>query len=509
MRKLKSLFLVPLVVAAIAATAYIGSLFLSPHPSEIEKVFDGTEAVFVEGKGLLTAWRDLGRTDYFKSGTYRGLLDLPPVHDALGSMLGAGTAWAQRITPDAYLSAVGDESALGIYEKAQASRFLFASRVDPDFLLMDRILALLSSDTGIVIVPYRGLRVKVAHLDGGRSLLWALDGQLLILSDDPDIFYAALNRHIEKKTGSIIDNREFRRLKRKLATSDLISGYAVTKRIVSILGMEGAFPETAVLILPASFRFSLSYADGAAVIDVSSKGGLDLLSGLSLSGRRKLPVPLLKDGEIAAACVGRMSAPSAPSPDEAGPPLPEDAFPGLLPSLFPDGFSVSVVGVKDGAELGIVALGRESPSFFKTLEGVKGQTGLVERRMRSKGLDLVILKKDRVPYLVWTQRGDRILVANLPDLITDMSVEDLETCSGFRYNSPNGEITFMMKPRLLHRDLVRSDRPAAMPFMDLSLDEQRRLSAALYPMDAINGYASLAGGELRIEIGIHLQDAVP
>jgi hypothetical protein len=508
MRKWKSFFVFLIIVSLTAGTACIIDLLLRPRLSEIERVFDGTEVLFVEGKGLLTAWRDLNRTDYWKTGTYKGLLELPPVRDFLGSMTKDGTSWTERISPDAVMSAIGDESALGIYVKGASPRLLFVSRVDPNFLLMDRILVLLGNDAGIVIIPYRGMRVKEGPLDEGRSLFWTLDGDFLILSDDSDIFYAAVDRHIDKETGPIITNGEFRRLKRNRSTSELVSGYAVTKRLISIPGIEGAVPDAVGSLLPTSFRFSLSYADGTAVLDVRSRGGLDMVP--HLWRRAKMPVPVLRDDEMAAVCMGRIPAPSPSTRDAAGPPLPGDTFPGLLPSLFPNGFSVSVIGGprSDGVP-GMVALGRESSSFFKAVEEVRKRADLVESRATVKGSDLSILRKDGVAYLAWTQRGDRILVSDRPDLLEDMPVEGLERCRGFRYNNPDGEITFMIRPRLIHRNLIASGKPIAMSYLDLSIDEQRRLFAALYPADEIDGYVSLVEGELKIKIGIHVEDTIP
>lgn len=504
MSKWKSFSLILVIVMVTAGAACIVSRLLRPEPSEIERVFDGTEAVFVKAQDLLKIWRILSQTDYVRSTAYEGLLSLPPVQEIIDT-IHAGGGWVDRINPDAVMSAVGDESALGLYAEDGSLRSLFVSRVDPNFLLVDRILAFVGGDAGITVTPYRGMRVKEASLDGGRPLLWALDGDLLILSDSTDIFYAAIDRHVSGTSGMIAANRDFRRMKRDTGPSRLISGYAVTKRLLTIPKMREAFSGAARTLMPESLRFSLSYADGLVTLDVESARGVDPLSWLS--NPKKGAIPLLGDGEIAAVRVGRMPPLLW---DMAGQPSPRPPLPRLLPLLFPGGFSVLMLSDPHGAgEPGVIAGGRRCSSWTAAVARLKETSGLVERNTTIAGLDISILDDNGVPYLAWTERGDQILVSKSADLLASMPLEILETGESFGYNSPDGQIMLTIRSRLMYRELERSTKPIPIPFVDLSLDEQKRLLAALYPAESIDGYASVNGKEIKITIGIHIGDVMP
>ena len=258
----KKFTLLAVILIVIVGAAFFVRRLLEPRPSEIERLFDGTEVLFVEGKDLLAAWRILSQTEYWQNRTYEGLQELPPVRTLLDSINGADGNWTERINIDTVMSAVGNESALGIYAGEVSPRFLLVSRVDPNFLLVDRLLSFAGTDAGITVTPYRGLRVKEAALDAGRSLRWALDGDLLLLSNDADILYAALDRHIDNTTGRIASNRDFRRMKKDREPSRLISGYAVTGRLMSIAGASETFPGVARASLPGSVFFFASYDEG-------------------------------------------------------------------------------------------------------------------------------------------------------------------------------------------------------------------------------------------------------
>jgi hypothetical protein len=505
MNKWKSFTLLFIILIALIGAACLVNRLLQPRPSEIERVFDGTEAVFIESRGLLAAWRTLSQTDYWKSGTYKGLLELPPVTKALDTTHTADGNWIDRLNLDAVMSAVGDESALGVYTEGGSSRLLFVSRVDPNFLLLDRMLAFAGSQAGITVVQYRTMRVKEAALEKGRSLLWALDGDFLIVSDNKDVFYAAVDRHIDGTTGGIASNRDFRRMKRNDEPSLIISGYAVTERLVAIPKTRGLFSDTIWKLMPGSLRFRISYANGVAALDVE---GIRNINPFSLfSGNRRRAIPPLPDNEIAAAWVGRMPL---SSPDTSFPSVPAGPLPGLLPSLFPDGFSVFVLSDPRGTgEPGMIAVGEHSISWVTTVARLKETSGLIERGETTAGVNLSILDNGGVPYLAWTERTGRMIVSGRPDLLVEMPLETLEMSNGFGYNGADGEISLSIRPRLMYREIERSTKPIPISFTDFSLDQERRLAAALYAAEYVDGYASIAGNGLKIDIGIHVEDVIP
>ncbi len=338
----KKFTLLTVILIAIVGAAFFIRRLLEPRPSEMERLFDGTEVLFVEGKDLLAAWRAVSQTEYWQSRTFEGLQELPPIRTLLDSVNGEDGNWTERITIDTVMSAVGNESALGIYAGEVSPRFLLVSRVDPNFLLVDRLLSFAGTDAGITVTPYRGLRVKEAALDAGRSLLWALDGDLLLLSNDADILYAALDRHIDKTTGRIASNRDFRRMKKDREPSRLISGYAVTGRLMSIAGASETFPNAARASLTGSILFFVSYDEGVLALHAEGASGIDLLSLFPHDRYRgKREPPVLIDSVVAAVRVGRIPPPGG---DVADPPSLEAGLAGIFPYLFPDGFTLLLLG---------------------------------------------------------------------------------------------------------------------------------------------------------------------
>jgi len=103
--------------------------------------------------------------------------------------------------------------------------------------------------------------------------------------------------------------------------------------------------------------------------------------------------------------------------------------------------------------------------------------------------------------------SSRIFVSGSADLLACVPPETLEPGNVFGYNSPDGRIDITIRPRRIYRELENSAEP--IPLAGLSRDEQRRLSAALYPAESIDGFASVAGNGLRLTIGIQVEDVIP
>jgi hypothetical protein len=500
----KKFTLLAVILIVIAGTAFFIRRLLEPRPSEMERLFDGTEVLFVEGKDLLAAWRTLSKTEYWQSRTYEGLQELPPVNTLLDSINGADGDWTERINIDTVMSAVGNESALGIYAGEVPPRFLLVSRVDPNFLLVDRLLSFAGAEAGITVTPYRGLRVKEAALDAGRSLLWALDGDLLLLSNDPDILYAALDRHIDKTMGRIASNRDFRRMKKDREPSRLISGYAVTGRLMSMTGASETFPNAARASLPRSVFFFASYDEGVLALHAEGTSDIDLPSLFPHGGRREPPA--LDDGVVAAVRVGRIPPPGG---DVADPPSLEAGLAGIFPYLFPDGFTLLFPGDTGcSGGTGLIGVGETRPSMEAAIDRLR-LPGMTERTVTGSGTDCRVLEKDGVAYLAWTGRGGRTVVSDRCESLIGMPPEILETGGGLGYTTADGEITLALMPRRIYRELERCDSPLPIPSVTLSLDQQRRLFAALYAAERVDGYASINGRTPVIDIAIHVEDAIP
>jgi hypothetical protein len=494
----------------IAVIVIVGAIFLvrrlrEPSVSEIERVFDGTEGVFVEGKDLLAVWRTLNQTDYWRSRTYEGLQELPPVQELLNTIRGTDAALAGRINIDAVMSAVGNESALGIYTAGASSRFLFVSRVDPNFLLVDRLLAFAGSDAGITVSRYREMRVKEAPLDERRSVLWALDGDLLLFSNQREIFYAALDRHIDGTAGGIVSNPDFRRMKKSRQPSRLISGYAVTNGLPAIRRAAEAFPDAARMLMPESLFFWASYADGVLTLGAKGTSGIGFFSLLPRGGKREALT--LPEGVAGVVRAGRMPQPLR---ETADPPAPESGLVGLLPYLFPGGFSLFIGSDPQcGGGPGMIAVAESGSSTEAAIDRLGRLPGMTVKSTKNGGIDRWVLEKDKVTYLAWTERDSRTVVSNHSELLVGMPLENLETGGGLGYTTAQGEITLELFPRLMYRQLERCAGAFPIPSAILSLDQQRRLWAALYPAERIDGYASIGGNTLVIDIAIHVEDAIP
>ena len=337
------------------------------------------------------------------------------------------------------MSAVGNESALGIYAGEVSPRFLLVSRVDPNFLLVDRLLSFAGTDAGITVTPYRGLRVKEAALDARRSLLWALDGDLLLLSNDADILSAALDRHIDKTTGRIASNRDFRRMKKDREPSRLVSGYAVTGRLMSIDRRVGNLPgRRPGVTAPLCLLFCLLRRRRL----VTSRGRHKrhrppfIVPHDRYRGRREPPA--LGDGVVAAVRVGRMPPAGG---GVADPPSLEAGLAGILPYLFPDGFSLLIPGDTEcSGGAGLIGVGESRPSMEAAIDRLR-LPGMTERTVTGAGTDCRVLEKDGVAYLAWTERGGRIVVSDRYESLIGMPPEILETGGGLGYTTADGEIT--------------------------------------------------------------------
>jgi len=499
MRRWKSFIVLLVITVLVVGIAVFIRRLSEPRPSEIERLFDGTEAVFMEGTGLLSAWKILCTSDYWQSRTYEGFGELPPLRRLLDTAGSNGTAWVGRINVDTVMSAVGNEAALGIYTGKDPARFLFVSRVDPNFLLVDRLLAFAGADAGIEVSSYRGMRVKEATLDGRGTLLWALDGDLLLFSNDKETLFAAIDRHIDKTTGGIVSNRSFIRLKKDRRPPRLISGYAVTDRLAP-----GALPDAVRALVPEALFFSASYADGLLTLAAEGARGVDLLS---LFSRRRAPeLSSLPDGVVSAVTVGRMPFDSGDPPDrpDAG-----AGLPGLLPYLFPDGFSAVILSDPQcigGA--GMIATAETGPSVEAAIDRLVS-SGMTVRNETKAGVDITIVEKDSVVYLALARRDGRVFISDRPELLVGMSPETLEIGNSLGYTTSDGEITLALSPRPIYRELERCGRPVPVPSIALSLDQQKRLSAALYPIERIVGYASIGTHALVITIAIYVEDAIP
>jgi len=194
---------------------------LEPRPSEIERLFDGTRSVR-RGKNLLTPGVPSAKR-YWQNVHTRACRSCRPCH-APGF-----DQWCRRRLDERnqsrYVMSPSATSRPRHLCRGGLARFLLASSVDPNFLLVDRLLSFAGAKPGSRSrLP--GLRSRKRRLTWGNPL-WALD-EISSCSERRRYPFRALDRHIDDTTGRIASNRDFPAHEKGTGTSRLVSGYAVT-----------------------------------------------------------------------------------------------------------------------------------------------------------------------------------------------------------------------------------------------------------------------------------------
>ncbi len=495
-----------IVALLVAAGIYLLWRLLTPTPTEVERIFPGDEVVFIETSGLFDAYGALKETRYFQAQGYEPLLEIEQVRKLLDAMSQQSEIFGKGFNADALMSLIGNESGIGIYRQGKGISFLLVSRVKPDFLLMERLFIFAQGNKEIHIAKYRGLRVKDAGIGKGQRIFWALDGDFLILADEREIFFSALNRYLDKERGFLTWVPAFRKLTRERDDGTLISGFVLEK---GIKGLPGAGEKLSGAIggfLPDSFRFYLSRKGNRVALTVRGSAGRDILP--DFVSRKTRVIPPDTSGNLMTVSVGAI--PERTWKAVAAVLGPQKNTPAPIPLLFPDGFRLLLA--PDRARVrppAVFLVGKRTPFF----------TGLIEKTARDQRLTPVVesvsgitvhrYDKDGTPYLLWAERGGTVVMSEGSGSLADLVKETLETGNQSGYNEGAGGLSFDVKPRLISDELTRFPGFLSDVIGGFSSTDAERLFTGLIAVDEIGAELSVGGRKFELTVGMRVEDRMP
>ena len=495
-----------LILAAAIIGTYLIHLLLAPKTTEIERIFSGDEAAFIETSGLSATWNSLKETRYARAEGYRPFFEIAQVKDLLDKLRLQEAIWGKGIDAESVMGLLGNESALGIYPDEGSMHLLFVSRVEPNFLLMERLFVFTQSGEGVTVTRYRTVRVKEAAIADGQRLWYTLDGNLLILSDDRDLFFSALDRSLDGESGGLSSVPSFRKLARERRDGTLISGFIVKEKIIGIPGIGEVLSDTVWVFTPQSFRFSLASEGDIVTLTVRGEGVWPILPKI-LSGKREETSPEMSDIPVLLS-VGRLPEPFR---KEITSMLPvKKTVITLAPSLFPEGFSAYLSPDPERRRPpAVVVVGEWSPSFGEFLEQTIHEEGLLTARESAGGIDMHTYTKDGVGFLSWAEADGKIVVSEGPDQVVHAVSESLVKKGSFGYNMGNDGLRLTVRPRLVSDELERFPDSAAGISWGLSPADVEKLFLALYPVDELDAGLSVTGGTGEVTVDVRVEDRLP
>ena len=161
---------------------------------------------------------------------------------------------------------------------------------------MERILSFFADKDILRKSKYKGMRIRGIIEDGEVIVLYTMDGDFLILSDDPGIFYGAVDNYIMETPGTTFPEGNFVTLRRELDEETRISGFIVPERLSRITALNEVADIESGLFSPELLLFDLGWGDNEADLEVKARGGFAYLL-FNYFGRIGEPPPL-KGGEI-------------------------------------------------------------------------------------------------------------------------------------------------------------------------------------------------------------------
>jgi hypothetical protein len=275
--------------------------------TEIERVFPGGEIAFVKTSGVAELLASVGETRYITERGYRPLLETEVFTRFLESVGGAENEWIQDVNLSIVLAFLGYESALGVYASGaegeehgrdRAPHLLFVSRVHPSVLLLDRLLRFFDEDDRIGEATYHGRGITILPVDDGKKVLYSLEGDFLILSDDPDIFYAALSRFLDEGEIESSENTAVSLLGKEHTEDTLVSGFIYPDRIPESIGLLLPLGENTMGSIPEMMiAFTAEYEPEQNHLRVNIRRGSTPFP--IAAERQQTPRKTLEDDELA------------------------------------------------------------------------------------------------------------------------------------------------------------------------------------------------------------------
>ncbi len=305
-KRLKIAFIALLSVVAACVLIYI--IFVPKRPAfaprTIEGVFPGGEAAYIKTSGMVDIWESIKETNYYKSAGYKNLLNLPPIFDIIKFLEDKDEIYKRGSSPDILMYLLGYESALGIYvndgvgasDGGGRPNYLFVSIVHPNFLLMERLFAFFDEGKHTRETTYMGLPTVEVDTDETGKIQYILDGDFLIVSDDPDIFERAVTRYIHGERRPKDDT--LRLLGKGVKSNTIISGFIYPEKFGGEIGLPFPFGGEIKEYIPEELvAFALDYEKDERLLSLEARGGLKPFP--IDTGRAKKSTGDLKDDELA------------------------------------------------------------------------------------------------------------------------------------------------------------------------------------------------------------------
>jgi hypothetical protein len=413
-----------LLIALLILVGFIFSIFLSYRLlrsirpvsglTEIERVFPGGEVAFVKTEGFINVWNLFKDSDYYRDKEYRPLLTIPGVYEISEKIEEVEEKIGRDVNFDFIMYLLGDESAAGFYvndvdEDGNGNvnvninvglDYLVVSRVYPEILFVERLATFFAGEKYITESNYLGLivkeikvkeievdsdREKDRNLIDSREIIYALDGDFLILSGDRALFNTAVEQYIDKKfykkVGGLSNNKAFIEAKERVnakGNNPYIFGFVDLERLKD-------FPSISEMLFESEKYLSSDELIFNAIFDVgdnSSRVAVELelrdsksttskkITDRFFEGGSAKTVPI--DDAFISMSVNDLYFLSEAVPTEFSPSekiLLSTAF-----RLFNDGFSLALVGSNENCP-GLSAWGKSPPGAMKILTTIVEKNG--------------------------------------------------------------------------------------------------------------------------------------
>jgi hypothetical protein len=304
-KKLKIALIVLFSVVAAFVLIYIILMPKRPAfvPKNVEGVFPGGEAAYIKTSGLVDVWESLKNTHYYRSGGYKPLSKIPPIFDL--RLLGEKEEIYKRgFNPDILMNLFGYESALGVYindgiggayEEKRPS-YLFVSIVHPNFLLAERLFAFFGEGEHIRETTYMGLPMVEIDTDETGKIQYVLDGDFLIISNDPDILDRAVTRYLEGEQRP--KDNTLLLLGKEVKGNTIISGLVYPEKFGGKINLPFPFGGKIKQYIPEELiSFVVDYEKDERLLSLKARGGIRPFP--IDTGKSKRPVDTLKGDELA------------------------------------------------------------------------------------------------------------------------------------------------------------------------------------------------------------------
>ena len=478
----KKFLIALLIILGLIFSIFLSYRLLRPERpifglTEIERVFPGGEVAFVKTEGFINVWNVFKNSNYYRDKGYRPLLTIPGIYEMFQEIEEVEEKIGRNVNIDFIMYLLGGESAVGFYVNELDEGvngnvnikggldYLVVSRVYPEVLFVERLAIFFAGEKYITESNYLGLivkeievkeievkeiEVKETEVDGkgekgqnlinSQKIIYALDGDFLILSGDRALFNTAVEQHIDKKfykkVGGLSNNKVFIKAKEKVdAKGDkpYIFGFVDIERLKE-------FPSISEMLFESEKYLSNDQLLFNAIFDVGGNSSrvtaeLELRDSESTAPRDLTDRFLAGDGKktvftedaLITMNVNDLSFLSDVALKESSPS--EEMMLSTAFRLFSAGFSLALVG-GDGNCPGLSAWGKSPPGAMKTITTMVEKNGwaIIESETDDLKMFSVVETVAFGPELmVFTFNDDILFVGDrgeiVPSLVKKVKVE--------------------------------------------------------------------------------------